>query len=98
LQATGTTLDRGYKLEVLTGLLMIGHLDIDPEGKHLNGSIPKIPIGLGNGAHLATTDLRCIPGGLHDKAAPSDPHDKAGTIIAKGSTLSQEALGTRGKG
>jgi len=66
LQATGTTLDRGYKLEVLTGLLMIGHLDIDPEGKHLNGSIPKIPIGLGNGAHLATIDLRCIPGGLHD--------------------------------
>ena len=86
---------------------MIGHLDIDPEGEHLNRPIPKIPIGLGNGAHLATTDLRCIPGGPRDKAAPSDPHDKDGNFIAersmlsqegKGSMPSQEAVGKRRKG
>ena len=75
---------------------MIGHLDIDPEGKHLPWPFPAI--GLGNGAHLATADLRCIPGGPHDKAAPSVPQDKAGNIIAKGSMPSREALGTRRKG
>ncbi len=68
---TGAPFDRDYELETLKGLLMIGHLDIDPEGKHLPWPIPVN--GLGNGAHLATTDLRCSPGGPHDKAAPSGP-------------------------
>ena len=82
MQLTGATLDRGYDQETIKGLLMIGHLDIDPQGKQLPWPIPAI--GLGNGAHLATTDLRCIPGGPHDKAAASGPQDKAGKIIAKG--------------
>ena len=92
----GETLDRDDEPDTLKGLLMIGHLDIDPQGKHLPWPITLI--GLSNGAHLATTDLCCIPGGPHDKAAPSDPQFKAGKIIAKGSMPSREALGTRRKG
>ena len=44
----------------LKGLLMIGHLDVDVEGKQLPWPMPTI--GFGNGAHLAFTDLRCSSG------------------------------------
>ena len=51
----------------LKGLLLIGHLNIDPKGRELPSPLPAI--GVGNAARLALADLRC----------PADaPHDKAG--------------------
>ena len=44
----------------LKGLLMIGHLDIDVEGKQLPWPMPTV--GFGNGAQLAFKDLRCSSG------------------------------------
>lgn len=44
----------------LKGLLMIGHMDVDVEGKQLPWPMPTV--GFGNAAHLAFTDLRCSSG------------------------------------
>ncbi len=46
--------------DALKGLLMIGHFDIDVEGKQLPWPMPTI--GFGNGAHLGFTALRCGSG------------------------------------
>lgn len=65
LQATGAELDREDEGDMLKGLLMVGHLNLDPEGRQLPWPIPAI--GFGNGAHLAAADLRCRPKSPHGK-------------------------------
>lgn len=54
LQATGLAPDDGGGQEsALRGLLLIGDLELDPQGRRLPWPLP--PIGFGNAAHLATT-------------------------------------------
>ena len=52
-------MDQDEDEKTLKGLLMVGHLDIDPSGKEMPWPIPAI--GFGNGAHLARAELRCTP-------------------------------------
>ena len=62
--------DRDEEAEkTLEGLLLVGHLNIDPEGKQGPWHIEDIPpVGYGNGAHLAWADLCCASEVPHGKA------------------------------
>ena len=51
----------------LKGLLLIGHMFLDPKGKEMP-SWPLPAFGVGNGAHLALADLRCPADAPDDKA------------------------------
>ena len=67
LQVAGVTTDQDEEEKTLKGLLMVGHLNIDPSGKEMPWPIPAI--GFGNGAHLALAELRCTSDAPPDKAS-----------------------------
>ena len=50
-------MDQDEEKNTLKGLLLVGHLDVDPKGEEMPWPVPAI--GLGNGAHLAWAELRC---------------------------------------
>ena len=66
MQVAGATVDHDEEGGTMKGLLLVGHLNIDPKGEEM--PLPFPAIGLGNGAHLAHAELRCSSDGPHDKA------------------------------
>ena len=66
LQMAGMAPDGEEEENTLKGLLLVGHLNIDPSGREMPWPLPAI--GFGNGAHLALANLRCSSDAPDEKA------------------------------